>query len=181
MPSREELLREYEETAQGLGLEALRGVALGFEPALTQAGCKSYFEFGCGDCAVLVELQRRGLDVTGFEPASSATAAADEVAVYPRFDADLPGIAAGQYDVVLALGSLDRMADAEEAEKILRELFRVARRYVVLGFELPGRLEAADALAASALRMASGKFHYDVRRGAFRTILIEKPACESST
>lgn len=176
MPSREELLTQFEATGPPPGLATLRAQALSLEPSMANA--RTFFEFGCGDCYVLQELQARKHEVTGYEPTSLAASAGDEVVVYPSFDLELPGIPDAAYDAVITLGSLDRLRDEETALAALRELWRVARVYLVLGVLDPGRLGIAKALTAEALRLCGG-FHIDQHRGAARTLLLKK--CSSST
>lgn len=153
----------------------MRSDVMAFHPVMSAAGAVSLFEFGCRDCLVLEDLQGRGMDVTGFEPGAEAGRAGDFVSVYPYFDGDLPGIPDGYYDVAMAIGSLDRFKDEERALRVLREIRRAARLFLVLGLEEPGVHSAR--VREEALRLGTVKLER-VRTGT-RVILID--LCSSST
>lgn len=173
MPSREELLRQYEDDKRVWPLATMRQDALALEPIAAAAGVRSVFELGSGDCGLLAELDARGRQVTGYEPSSKAnTADGADVSCYPSFDESMPGIPDGHYDMAMAVGALDRLEDQEAGKRVIAELFRVARLYVILGLELPGRLGAADAFVEEAVRL--GRISHERRHETARVLLLEK-------
>jgi hypothetical protein len=136
VPSRESLLRQFEEEWKPAAILArMRFAVLNLEPMLTAAGVNTYFELGCGDCGLLAELQARGHEGTGFEPAVIAGASSHDVPVYPYFDCDLPGIHDSEYDISMALGSLERLGSEKVADRCIAELFRISRIGVLIVVE----------------------------------------------
>lgn len=136
MSGRDELLARFE--AEGVPGEVtnMRGDAMRIEPALAAADVRSVLEVGCGDCLMIEALWGLGYEVAGYEPASMGQAG-KPFPVWPYFDGELPALAAGSWDAVLLLGTLERMPDATAAEACLREAFRIARLAVVLGTHGP--------------------------------------------
>lgn len=170
MPSREELIRQYEADKRVWPVAIMRQDVLSMESNM--AAAMTVLELGCGDCGLLAELDAMGRQVTGYEPSSRAGASSADVPCYPEFDEAMPGIPDGHYDMAIALGALDRLEDQAAGERALAELFRVARLYVILGVEVPGRLKAADAFVEAATK--HGKLLRERRHDGIRTLLFEK-------
>lgn len=104
----------------------------------------SVLEVGCGDGSVLVELARRGCgpDVVGVEISQSAVALAQghpEVTRAEVFDGVTLPFGADAFDLVLATHVLEHV---EDPSGLLREMTRVARRFVVVEVPLEDNLLA---------------------------------------
>lgn len=139
MPSREQCIEVYERAYSSRerlpygGATRSHKMVLNRVPLLRDKGILSILEVGCGRGKVLRELIRHGFAVWGTEcVAHLLSHELSSLPVYPYMIHEMGSLPDKSSDMTLAIDVVDHLPSMEDVDLAIGEMFRLARKCVML-------------------------------------------------